>query len=422
MQYVWQHRLWLPGDMRTVAGDPVEVLDPGLLNNSAGPDFFNAKIKIGQHLWAGNVEIHVRASDWHRHGHDGDTAYDNVILHVVERDDTRITAPDGKEIPQIVMACAANFAKDYGELVNRPGSDLACCREIANIPAIYISDWLSALSLERLYSKSDRVAALYRRLNCDWNQTVYVTLARALGFGTNSDAFERLAIGMPLMPLLHHQDDITVLEAALFGQAGFLKGLSLDDHYFGKLIAQYDFMRVKYRLPEMQSLGWRISGRPHNFPYRRIAMLAAFVAQGFSIGRKIFGIENLEQARKLFDVQLQGFWANHYTFDSPAQAISTTIGKSSVDILVINVVVPLLHAYGITYGNSKMIDLATDILQQMKPEVNYITCKFTDIGIPCPDALTSQALNHLYREYCTTRKCLYCRIGHRLLAAKAIRR
>lgn len=426
MQYVWQHRLWLPADMRTVDGTPIEVIDPGLLNNDAGPDFFNAKLRIGDRLWAGNVEIHVRASDWYAHGHDRDHAYDTVILHVVDTDDCRITRPGGDVIPQTVLACARDFSKSYHEMVDKPGPGLACAAEIASLPSIYISDWLTALAFERLYTKADRVEQLTKRLNGDWREAVYVTLARALGFHTNSDAFERLALATPLSRLLHHQGDLATIEGTLFGQAGLLPSIPTgtpEGDYVARLGGEHRFLAAKYGLTPLRSPGWKMARmRPQNFPHRRIAVLAATVSEGFSIARRILNVRNADDAVRLFDVQPGPFWASHYTFEPSQGRVGTALGSNSVNTLIINVVVPVIYAYGRCYGNNDMQEAAVDILQGLPPEQNSVIRLFEAGGISCGDSFTSQALLELRRNYCEPRKCLYCRLGHRFLAHKAILR
>ncbi len=428
MQYVWQHRLWMPSDMTTVDGQRVDVLDPGLLNNDSGPDFFNAKIRIGDRMWAGNVEIHVRASDWQRHGHHTDPAYDSVILHVVERDDARVHRLNGEEIPQIVMPCAANFSRSYHEMVNNPVAELPCASYINSLPQIYFTDWVTALGFERLYEKAARVSEYANRFGGDWGQAIYVVLARALGFSTNSDAFERLALLTPLRQLMRHRDSQITVEGALFGQAGFLdalpEGLSDDGaHYIRRLKEEYVFMTGKYGLTRPQSLGWRMGRlRPQNFPHRRLATLAQMISEGFTIGYKLLHVSNEEEARALFDLHLSGFWSRRYNFTTESAPGTGALSKSSVTTLIINVVSPVLHAYGTATGHLELCDRAVDLLHSLPPEDNTLVRAFTGAGIDCPDAYTSQALIQLRRNYCHPRKCLYCRIGHRYLSEKAIRR
>lgn len=422
MQYVWQHKLWIPSEMKTVDGQRISVIDPGLLNTDAGPDFFNAKIMIGDRLWAGNVEIHVRASDWLRHGHDSDRAYDTVVLHVVAKDDIRIPRPSGGEIPQLVMPCARDFRERYDAMVNNPSDALACGAEIASLPQIYLTDWFTALAYERVQQKAAHIAAMQKQYGWNWLESVYVVFARALGFGVNSEPFERLAVSTPLYTMLKHRDSLVSVEAVLFGQAGFLDGLPEDvvsDPYVARLIQDYDFYKAKFGLRKPVGLGWKMSRmRPQNFPHRRIATLASAVADGFTVGSSIFGVESREEAEALFRMNLTGYWARRYNFGSAPERGVRALSESSVSVLVINVVVPLLYAYGCANGDESMMQRAFDILRDIEPERNSVVGRFKTAGIECGDAMTSQALIQLRRNYCDSRKCMYCRIGHRLLALK----
>lgn len=419
MQYVWQYRLWPTGDMVTVTGERIEVLDPGILNRDAGPDFFNAKLNIGGEHWVGNVEMHVRASDWHRHGHGQDRAYDTVVLHVVEVDDMQITRPDGTPIPQMVMRPDRNFNHTYHQLVNNPLLELPCSRELVELPRIYISDWITALAYERLFTKTDRIAALLERYQGNWSDVVYVTVARALGFSTNAEPFELLANSTPLKTMLRNSDSLTAVEAILYGQAGFLEG-SLEDDYYKQLKQEYAFYATKYGLKRSPNIYWKMARmRPQNFPHRRIAALATMIYQGFRLGSAVLNVETEEQARALFDFNLMGYWARHFNF-SPTDGGATpkAFSYSSTTVLLINVVVPLLYAYGGSTGDTGRQERAIDLLQTLKPESNSIVDLYRRGGLEATSAFDSQALIQLRRNYCLQRKCLFCRIGHRLLSAR----
>ena len=423
LQYLWEHRLWEQCDLHTTDGNPIQVIDPGRRNTDSGPDFFNAKIIIDGRTWAGNVEIHVRAGDWYRHGHDKDKAYDSVILHVVGEADTDVLRSDGHTIPQLVLPYTPDYRARYDAMVNNTSSRLPCAAELAAIPPLYMTDWLSSLGYERLYAKVERINEALERLNGDWQATAYVTLARALGFSTNSDAFERLAYATPLRPLLKHRNEPTLLEAALFGQAGFLDCTvesDADREYLENLRADYKFLKTKYDLRQPQSLGWKMARmRPSNFPHRRIATLVALISEGFVFGRHFAHVTDEESARQLFKYDLNGYWINHYAFGKPTAYSPRALGQDSVTSLLINAVVPLLYAYGLHYGNETHLESAVRLLQSLKAESNSIVSCFTEAGIACDDAFTSQALIQLRRNYCEQRKCLYCRVGHRILAAKA---
>lgn len=425
MQYIWQYRLWLQQDMVTVDGRRVQVIDPGRLNTDAGPDFFNAKIKIDGQLWAGDVEIHVRASDWHRHHHDNDKAYDSVILHVVEKDDCGIVRSDGSVIAQLRMPCSPTFHESYRQLVGNAvcGNELPCIDEIKAMDKLHLSGWIDTLAYERLYRKSDRILSLLNRFAGDWEQTCYVTFARALGFGTNSEPFERLAMSIPLRFMGKHSDSQLSIEALLFGQSGLLDDVAgSTDAYIEMLVKEYRFLAGKFDLQPIKSPGWKMSRmRPANFPHRRIAYLASMVFGGFRLMSRIIDVTSMEDACRLFDIEISGYWSTHFTPGNGMESKSQTsaLSRGSIYSLIINVVVPLLHAYGVSTGNEDYETRAFDLLHGMKAESNSIVAMFQHAGVACNDAFTSQALIELRKEYCETRKCLYCRIGHRMLSKKA---
>lgn len=423
MQYVWQHRLLLPGDHVTVDGRNVSVIDPGRLNTNAGPDFFNAKVKIDGRVWAGDVEIHVKASDWHRHGHDGNPAYDSVILHVVGRDDTMITRSNGEVIPQMKMDCVPEFSAHYNELVGRAATDLPCGPELGELKSVEITDWLSALMFERIYAKTDRIVSLLDATAGDWQTACYVTVARALGFGVNAEPMERLARNVPLRILHKHSDSLTAVEAILFGQSGLLDSAPTDDFYAGVLRDEYRFYAAKFGLTPSQPLGWKMSRmRPQNFPHRRIALLAKLVAGGYCLFDQVVKTESAEEAMKYFLEEPDGYWAEHFTFGPAAPTRPGALGRRSAALMVINAVVPLMMAYASRHGDDELWERGLGLLYELPPESNSIIALFGGAGIKCRDAAMSQALIQLRRCYCETHKCLYCRFGHRLLAKRALRR
>lgn len=427
LQYMWEHRLWDERRCRTVAdGRQVSVIDPGRRNTGSGPDFFNAKINIGGRVWAGNVEIHTRASEWHRHGHDTDPAYDSVILHVVGESDCDVTRTDGSAIPQIVMPYVPDFRERYRGMVEsetRP----PCAAELAATPSIYITEWIAALGMERIYAKVERVRLWHRQLDGDWPSTAYVALARALGFGTNSDAFELLARTTPLRHLMKHSNDPELLAAALFGQAGFLDPVSdnvtePDELYYRENLRRHHaFLCAKYSWDSPAPRpAWKLARmRPPNFPHRRIALLVALLSGGFNFGRTFPHIENLDQARALFDVTLPAYWTDHYDFGRRTSALRRPLSPESVNTIIINALIPLMYAYAEAFGSERASDRALDMLASLPPESNYIVRDFTGAGVACPDAFSSQALIQLHNEYCRPHKCIYCRLGRRFLAAKS---
>lgn len=426
MHYIWEHGLLLPGEQRTTGGDAVEILDPGLANGDAGPDFFNAKVRIGGEQWCGNVEIHVRASDWYRHGHQNDRAYDSVILHVVEHDDMDVKRSDGEVIAQMVMRYNPGFAESYREMVfGSGGATLPCGREVRELPGIFVTDLLSGLGVERLRRKVDDIMALHGRLDGDWRETVYVTIARAFGFHTNSQPFELTALSTPLRILLKHRGDARTVEALLFGQAGMLAAIPDEvitrDEYVRHLIREYEFMKAKFGLKQWGNIQWKMARmRPQNFPFRRLAALAAMVAEGFSISRRIFSTGSAEEAAGLFEIRLNDYWRRRYGFGGEeARHDVGLFSRESVNTLTINVVVPLMFAYGRATNREDLCGRAVEILEGLPPENNSTVRLFRGAGMACRSAFESQAMLQLKRDFCDARKCLYCTIGHKFLSRKA---
>lgn len=420
MQYVWKHRLWRSEDMVTNTGKKVRVVDPGLLNTDAGPDFFNAKIEIDGHMWVGNVEMHYRATDWKRHHHDSDKAYDSVILHVVAKDDAPVRRTNGELIPQLVLEVSPQFNADYASLVGAT-IEVPCATKIKQVPHLTIVEWVEGLAFERLHGKVERIHQLLDSFNGSWEDVCYVTLARNFGFGINNDAFERLARRTPLRLLGKHSDSVLQIEALLFGQAGMLDAQKPGmDSYYNQLCTEYAFLSNKFQLTPMEKESWKLFRiRPQNFPYRRIAMLAQFIEGGFRMMNRILEAEGEKEMRALFEVELSGYWIKHYTFGKPNERATATLSRSSIDIILINTVAPLLYAYGELTGNYEMTDKSIKLLEDLRAENNSIVSHFVAYGIDCPDALTSQALVQLKREYCDARKCIYCKIGHHLLSKAA---
>ncbi len=416
MQYVWQHRLYASEDMVTNDGRRVRVIDPGLLNTNQGPDFFNAKVEIANQMWVGNIEIHVRASDWHRHGHDKDKAYDNVILHVVEKDDAPVYRSNGERIPQVVLQVSPLFTDRLNSLLTAR-TEIPCSASLKEVPHITIVEWIQALAFERLNSKVGRIQSLHELTHGNWEEVCYITLSRNLGFGVNSDAMERLARSTPLRLLGKHSDSMLQIEALLLGQAGLLNNPP-DDAYSTQLAREYKFLSNKFSLTPMEGVAWKtFRMRPPNFPTRRIVLLAHYIHGGFNLMQSILEAPDEKNLRQLFSVQLDGYWATHYSLGKESNMSSRVLGDSSIDIILINTVAPLYYTYGEITGNYDYQDRAITLLESLKPERNTIVHAFAVAGLKSSDALTTQALLQLKREYCEARKCIYCKIGHRILAS-----
>ena len=416
LQYVWKQRLFDESDLIMSDGQKIAVIDPGTQNTDAGPDFFNAKIKIGDTLWAGNVEIHERASDWTTHRHNRDKAYDSLILHVVSQDDAEVLTSDNKPVPMAILHVPEKVEQNIEWLLSRD-TPVACANRLKDIAPIYIADWTTALVTERLERKTKEIYARLELHEKDWNEAFYITLMRNFGFGTNSDAFEQLAKSLPYKIILKHRNNPLQVEALLFGQAGLLEDEKAQPTpYFLSLCQEYDFLRKKYDLmPVVPSQYKSLRMRPDNFPYIRIAQVAAVFIKNDLLFSQILETEDIERLRNYFNVEPMEFWQTHYHFRFASPSKNKSIGKNSANIVLINTVVPILFACGKIKSIPEYCDRALRILEQLPAENNAITRLFVEAGLKSNNAVDSQALVQLRREYCDKKKCLYCRIGFRMI-------
>lgn len=413
--YLWKSRLF--GLKPTLdSGERLDVIDPGLSNPDAGPDFFNSKIRIDGTEWVGNVELHERASDWYRHNHQNDPLYDSVILHVVGHSDREVRRTDNSLIPQIELPVPDGFYMTYKELKSGLSS-IRCGAGLSSLSRLTTADWIQSLGVERLQAKSRRILDSLERAGGDWNTAAFITLARGLGFGINAEPFEILARSLPLNFLLRHSDNIFQLEALLFGQAGLIPAEGGDD-YTMKLRAEYRFLAAKYGLSPIPENIWRFARtRPRNFPERRIAFLATALAGSFPLpGLLKAYAASPDLLRNLFGSwRLTGYWSDHYTFGLPAPKSAPSLSKPSIDLLLINVAAPYIYASASRVADVEAGEKALDILYQLKPEKNSIIAKWGDFGLTPDNAMESQALIQLRREYCDRSQCLRCRFAAALL-------
>lgn len=415
LHYVWQQKLLPTHPLTTQDGEIIEIINPGLHNTNAGPDFFNAKIKIGGMLWVGNVELHDRASDWHRHHHDNDPNYDNVVLHVCRVIDADITTPSGRRLPQMQLDIPERVLKNHQELLNEVRYP-PCFRVIPQMPMLSVHSWLNVLTIERLEAKNQRIFDLLNRHNGDWEHTAFITLARNFGFGVNTDAFELWAEDLPLQAAGKHRDDLFQIEALFFGQAGMLEDNALDpsrhDDYFKRLAAEYAFLKQKFSLTPIAFKNWRfLRLRPQNFPYIRLAQLARLYHSRQADFACLLEAQDIKAIRALLSHGVSDYWQEHYTFGKSAPKQPKTLQNSSVDIILINTIVPLLFAYGKYRQDNALCERAVDFLEKAKAEHNAITRVWDEVGIKAQNAADSQALIQLKHRYCDRKDCLRCRFG-----------
>ena len=307
LHYVWKYKLYAPAPLATTEGQTLEIIDPGIRNEDAGPDFFNAKIKLDGTVWAGSVEIHEKASDWLLHHHDTDKAYDTIILHVVGESDYQPSRSDGNRIPQIILPVPEKVARSIDWLLHRETA-FPCFDVIRQIEPLHLTGWMASLLSERLERKTQEIACLLTHYQNDWNEVFYIILTRNFGFGTNSDAFEQLAKSIPFRCIQKQRNSHTQIEALFFGQAGMLEGAN-DDRYYRLLQQEYDFLRHKYKLtPVGRHLFKNLRTRPDNFPYLRIAQLATIWVHHDTLFSSLLEAHNLREMKDAFRLSPFVYW------------------------------------------------------------------------------------------------------------------
>lgn len=447
MYYVWQQRMFQ--SLELLDATPVEVLNPGLRNLDAGPDFFNAKVKIDGMTWAGNIEMHVKASDWMRHHHQHNPAYDSVILHVVLQADAEVRlATTGETIRTVVMHIPPEVLVKYRQLtasekmiIRLPGSSLPyytainCAPRLPLVPKLVTDDWIQALAIQRMLAKMQRVSDLVEGRKDSWAEAFYVMLCRSLGTGVNSDACERLARSLPLHALQKHLDSRLQVEAMLFGQAGWLsdegntggtiviprpdKGVMADAtcsyelSYLQQLRREYAFLRAKFQLSPLAASVWQFGRvRPKASPHFRMAYLAALLCSQHDLFGRIVDAGSLQELFSIFNVCVEGYWSTHYHLGGDVSRDDIHgIGLQTLRSIIINAVVPVLLAYYRWMGDEERMERALGLLSLLPAEDNRYMAQWIAAGLPLRNAMDTQALLHLYREYCEPHKCMQCRIG-----------
>ena len=418
LHYVWQHQM-LDSGLTTTDGQPVVVLRAGDLNHDSGPDFFNARVRIGEVEWAGNIEVHTRTSDWHRHRHDTDAAYNNVVLHVVYEHDAEIQQANGKVPPTLEVksylhpSLVANY--DY-LMAPAEGNSIPCGSRIHEVPDFIIHSYLDRLTVERIEAKAALVRRLHEESHGVWVQTCYWLLARYFGGKVNALPFELLAKATDQRLLARWRDNRQRLEALLMGQAGLLEGFH-NDEYPRALQADYGPLRSGAHLQPIDGALWKFYRiRPSAFPTIRISQFADLLSRTNNLFSSLLQITDLRQLEDFFRCQAASYWNSHYQFDEPANDNHPKrMGRMQADLVIINAWVPLLFVYGSQLGQQQYKEQAISLLQQLAPENNAVIRRWRQVGLNPTNAAESQALLQLGSQYCTTKNCLQCRIGHNLL-------
>ena len=427
LQITWMFKFFPLKELRTSDGRLIEVISPGKLNKNAGPDFTEAKIRIGTQMWAGNVEIHYKSSDWYLHGHDKNRDYDNVILHVATVLDTEVMKSNGQYVPQIQLTVPDYVREHYHEL-RKTETYPACYKAIPYFTSLKIHSWMASLQAERLEQKTEAIRHRVELCNGDWENAYFVTLARNYGFGINGDVFEQWAYNIPLSAVAHHRDDLFQIEAIFMGQAGLLEldaipecyqKDALNEGYFALLRGEYQYLAHKFSMEPIDFKLWRfLRLRPQNFPHIRLSQLANLYYQQKAGLSQLVECVTIDQLRSVLGSQVTPYWETHYTFGSASDRNEKHISMGSINLLIINTAIPMLFAYGRHKKKEVLCDRAFDFLEQLKPENNHIIRMWQEVGLPVKTAGDSQALIQLKKEYCDKKDCLRCRFGYEYLKRK----
>lgn len=416
LQYIWQYQLFDKENLTTVSIEKLEIINQGTINYDAGPDFFNGKIKIDDTIWAGNIEIHLKSSDWHKHHHENDDSYDSIILHVVAENDAIIKRKNGQLIPTFILPINKKLITNFNELTTN--SVFPACTPYLNfIPQVIQKQQINRTSVERLERKTSDIAVIVKETKNDWAFVLYHFLGKYFGSKINSQPFEMVTQNLPLTYLAKHKNNLLQIEAMLFGVAGFLDNrIEKVDEYYLALQKEWQFLSAKFQLNSISASVWKFSKlRPANFPTVRLAQFAAIIFNSSHLFSKILETNELTKIKSLFSVKPSDYWNTHYQFLTQSINRKKIPGEQFINSLIINVVIPITFAYGKYNNNNELKNKALEWLEQLPPEKNTITEKYKLAGFQIETAFISQGLLTLYENYCSKLNCLNCLIGHKII-------
>jgi Protein of unknown function (DUF2851) len=416
LHFIWQFQRFNFQNLVLDTGEKLQIIQIGQLNTNAGPDFLEAKIQINEIVWAGNVEIHIKGSDWTLHNHEINPDYDSVILHVVWENDKEIARKNGQTIPILSLKnkVEAKFIADYQHLMACP-TPIPCFTQFERINSITKMLMLEKVLINRLERKAEIVTEILVKNKSDWEETTYQLLAKTMGFGLNAIPFERLAKLVPLKILQKHNDNIIAIEALLFGTAGFLE--EPIDEYSNDLKKEYQFLKAKYSVADQIKMHeWKFMRlRPANFPTVRIAQFAQIIKNTKSLFSYFLMFDDVEILKQMFNTKPTTYWQSRIKFGESTSEHYTGIGKATIENILINTVTPILVAYSLQKNEPIYIEKAMNLLEKLKSENNKITRFWETLKTPSKTAFDSQALIELHNEYCVKKQCLNCNIGMALL-------
>lgn len=415
LHYLWKFKKFDALNLKSVQGELITILKTGDYLELSGPDFFNAHIEIGNQKWAGNIEIHLKSSDWYLHNHEKDPAYKNVILHVVWENDTAIFRENNTEIPVLVLKdyVSKEIIENYNALF-APKTWISCEKQLKEIDGFVFKNWQERLFFERLERKSKFVYQLLEETGQDWEAVLFCLLAKNFGLNTNGDSFLQISKAIPFSIIRKESFEAENLEALLFGVAGLLEA-EKEDIYYKDLKFRYFYLLHKYQIEKtyIEPLQF-FKLRPDNFPTIRLSQLGALYHKHQNLFSKIIELKSVDDVYRLLSVSASSYWQDHYQFDKESPKKSKTLSKSFIDLLIINTIIPLQFTYSNIMGESISEDLI-DFVNEVASEKNAIIDKFNSFGINSKTAFESQTLLELKNEYCERKACLKCAIGLELL-------
>lgn len=415
LQFIWRFQYYNHNELRCTNGEPLSVIHPGISNYNQGPDFSEAKIKINETTWAGNIEIHINSSDWQRHNHSSDKNYNNIILHVVWNHDQEIKDPYENNLPTLELQSRVSklLLERYRQLMENPYF-IPCEKLEITLSGLGLTAWKQRLAAERLLLKSDAIFKILQQTNFHWEETFWWLIAANFGLKVNRDVFKKIAQSLPLALLVKHKNSILQIEALLFGQAGLLEK-DFEEKYPAMLKKEYQFYRKKYQLIPVEEGLHFLRMRPANFPTIRLAQLAMLIHNSEHLFSKIKETGSAKELKTMFELEANDYWHYHYLFDEESAFKIKRLGKQMIENILINTIVPIVFCYGLHHNDEMYKEKAIKWLEEIPPEINSITKGFQKLGYANKSAFDSQALIQLKNHYCDNKLCLECAIGNSLL-------
>lgn len=415
LQYIWQFQYFNNSELLTSSGEKIQILYPGTHNRNQGPDFIQAKIKIGETLWIGNVELHINSSGWNLHKHSSDSNFKNIILHVVWNNDAQVKDYSGHKLPALELKHRVPklLLEKYKELMEAAGF-IPCEKQVTDVNELVLINWKQRLIAERLIAKSEKIFSILHETNFHWEETFWWLIAANFGLTVNSDFFREIAKTLPVSILAKHKNNLLQIEALLFGQAGLLNS-EFTEKYPAMLQKEYKFYQKKYKLKSPNGKLFFLRMRPANFPTIRLAQLSMLVHESEHLFSKIKDASSVNEVKQMLDVKANDYWHYHYIFDQEINHKEKRLGTQMNNNILINTIVPVLFAFGMHHKEQVYKDKAIKWLDELSSEKNAITRGFETLGFINKTALDSQSLIQLKNEYCNKKRCLDCAIGNSLL-------